>query len=94
MICSKCQYYTILIEDDEDVSGTPWCLLADDALPDDVFAPFECICPDRKEQIEKEKEIEEGLAESEPMNNGLSEGLIDFSALTEEGDNFNDTTKI
>lgn len=87
MICSNCQYYTILIEDDEDVSGTPWCLLADDALPDEVFAPFECICPDRKERVE---EIEEGLAEiakePPPINTGLLAGLYGFEAIMPKED--------
>ena len=54
MICSGCHYYTILIEDDDDVNGTPWCLLADEPLPDDIFAPFECIVPERDQAKEDE----------------------------------------
>lgn len=49
----KCKWYTVLIEDDDDTCGTPWCLLADDALPDGCFWPFDCVA-------ELEEENEEG----------------------------------
>ena len=53
MVCRNCKFYTRLIEDDDDFCGTPWCLLADDALPDDIFAPYDCIVPDLEEENEE-----------------------------------------
>lgn len=52
MICErcKCKWYTVLVEDDGDVCGTPWCLLADTALPDDCFWPFNCIVDKNEEE--------------------------------------------
>lgn len=89
MICSNCKFYTVLIEDD-DTCGTPWCLLADDALPDDIFRPFDCICPDLKERKERIEEIEEDLAEiaedPPPINTGLLAGLYGFEAIMPKED--------
>ena len=59
MICSNCHFYTVLIEDDDDCNCIPWCLLADEALPDECFAPFECIVPDRDERAENIEAINE-----------------------------------
>ena len=85
MICQNCKFYTILWEDDDDTCGTPWCLLADDALPDEVFAPFECIVPDRDERAENIEAIEADLAEiaegPPPINTGLLAGLYGFEAI-------------
>lgn len=89
MTCSmrSCKFYTVLIEDDDDNNGCPWCLLADTALPDDCFAPFDCIVPDRDERAERVEEIQqdlERLPDAPPLNDGLLTGLVGFEAIAKE----------
>ena len=55
MICANCKYYSTLIEDDDDWCGTPWCMLVQDALPDPIFAPFDCICPEEKRKADSKE---------------------------------------
>lgn len=59
MICHNCPYYTVLIEDDDSCDVIPWCLLADDALPDDCHWPFDCIVPNYREQMSNRDEEED-----------------------------------
>ena len=85
-----CPFYTIFIDDDGCSSErTPWCLLADTALPDDCFAPYDCIVEDRDEWAAAVEDFrakldEVAISEVVPLNNCIINQLYGFESITKK----------
>ena len=48
-----CKHYgRVYADEEDDMIGDPWCYLANDALPDECYWPYDCIAREQLAEAE------------------------------------------